>query len=100
MTVKYTILFTQGAVFDLDHYVKVHMPMLAKSFPSTLLSWEVSTLPADAPFCVQAHVEWANEEAFNSLPQSEAGRKVFADIPNFSKEQPIFMKCQPLASGP
>ncbi|PVH87943.1 hypothetical protein DL98DRAFT_509465 [Cadophora sp. DSE1049] len=93
------ILFTQGAVFDTDYYVKVHMPLIAKSFPSTLLSWEVNTLPSDAPFCIQAQVEWTTEEAFASLPNSEAGQKIFADVPNFSKEGPIFMKLQPIAGS-
>jgi len=92
------ILFTQGAVFDVDYYVKFHMPLLAKSFPSTLVSWEVNKLPADAPFCIQAQVEWTTEEAFTSLPLTEAGQKIFADVPNFSKESPIFMKLQILAS--
>ncbi|KAH7382880.1 hypothetical protein BKA64DRAFT_171984 [Cadophora sp. MPI-SDFR-AT-0126] len=99
MTVTYTILFTQGAVFDTDYYVKVHMPLIAKSFPSTLLSWEVNTLPSDAPFCIQTQVEWTTEEAFASLPGSEAGQKIFADVPNFSKEAPIFMKLQPIAGS-
>ena len=75
------------------------MPLIAKYFPSTLVSWEVNTLPADAPFCIQAQVEWSTEEAFTSLPHSEAGRKIFADIPNFSNGVPIFMKLEPLASG-
>ncbi|KAH9220875.1 hypothetical protein DL95DRAFT_289210, partial [Leptodontidium sp. 2 PMI_412] len=92
-------LFTQGAVFDVDYYVKEHMPLIARSFPSTLVSWEVNTLPTDAPFCILAQVEWTTEEAFDSLPLSEAGQKIFADVSNFSKSAPIFMKLQPLASG-
>ncbi|KAI9733426.1 MAG: hypothetical protein M1834_003510 [Cirrosporium novae-zelandiae] len=100
MTVKYTILFPQGAIFDLDHYVKVHMPMLAKFFPSTFLSWEVFSLPEDAPYAIETHVEWTSQEAFEAINQTEEGKKVFADVPNFSKKPPIFMKCQPVASGP
>ncbi|KAH6661838.1 hypothetical protein B0J14DRAFT_611622 [Halenospora varia] len=76
------------------------MPMLAKFFPSTLLSWEVFSLPANAPYGVEAHVEWTSEEVFDSPPHSEEGKSVFADVPNFSKEPPVFMKCQLVASGP
>lgn len=94
------ILFPQGAVFDLQYYVKVHMPMLANFFPETFLAWEVFSTPTDAPYGVIAQVKWTSEEAFNALPQSDGGKTVFADIPKFSKEAPIFIKLQPLASGP
>ncbi|KAH7025535.1 hypothetical protein B0J12DRAFT_685867 [Macrophomina phaseolina] len=99
MTVRYTILFPKGSIFNKDHYIKFHMPLIQEHFPD-LLRWEVSTLPEDAPYMVVTRVEWTSAEAFDSMHHVEAGKKVFADIANFSSSPPIFMKETPLASAP
>ena len=74
--------------------------MIARLFPGNLLSWEVATFPADAQYGVEAHVEWTTQEAFDSMSTTEEGKKIFANIPNFAKEAPIFTKSTPLANGP
>ncbi|GME64521.1 hypothetical protein M1834_003510 [Neofusicoccum parvum] len=102
MVVKYTILFPKGSIYDMDHYTKIHMPMIAAAFPVDFLRWEVATFPAEASFMAVCHVEWTSAEAFESMsqPGSEAGKKIFADVPNFSTEAPIFMMEKYVAGGP
>ncbi|KAF4544512.1 Ethyl tert-butyl ether degradation EthD [Lasiodiplodia theobromae] len=101
MTAKYLILFPRGSIFNKEHYLKVHMPLIAKHYPDDFLSWEAVELAADAAYEIATRVEWTTAEAFESLHHSEAGKEIFADIPNFASAPAIFIKEEKvLGSGP
>jgi uncharacterized protein (TIGR02118 family) len=68
-----------------DYYVTTHVP-LAKQLPglkSCAYGFPAALGPGDAPFCVFTAV-FDSAEAMGQALQSEIGRKVAADVPNYS----------------
>lgn len=56
-----TVIYPQGAKFDKDYYKSTHMPLVEKNWKSYgLKSWKVVYFPDDAPYSVQALLEWEN----------------------------------------
>ncbi|WP_031335851.1 EthD family reductase [Rhodopseudomonas sp. B29] len=68
-----------------SYYVKTHVP-LAKQLPglrSCSFGFPAALGPGDAPFCIfQALFDSA--EAMGQALQSDIGRKVASDVPNYS----------------
>ena len=87
-----TVLYPQGADFKMDYYKTSHMPMVQKHWAQYgLKSWKVLQFGDDAPYCVQATLEWDKMEDFQTAANSPEAKTVLGDIPNFSDKQPVLM---------
>jgi uncharacterized protein (TIGR02118 family) len=94
----------------MDYYLKTHMPLVQEKWgPSGLKSWKVclqalSSYPAithipqvlkfgdDAPYCVQATLEWGSMSDFQKATQDKAAMDaIMGDVSNFSNTNPKLM---------
>ena len=92
MPVVFTVSYPNDADvnFDLDYYLKSHMPMVEKIWtPFGLKSWHVLTYPkgSDNPYIVQAMMRFEDDALDKALAAAEA-KEIFEDIPKFSNKQP------------
>ena len=94
--VKVSVLYAykEGSSFNLDYYLKSHMPMVQRklgpackqvSVEQGISGAQPGTKPA---FSVVAHMLFDSVEAFQTAfgPHSA---EIMADIPNYTNEQPI-----------
>lgn len=97
-TATVTVLYpaNEGYKFDMDYYLKTHMPLVAKRWgPMGLKQYYVSDLrDTKQPYSVQATLVW--EHADGGLAAFKAGGdahgpEIMGDITNFSSEQPILL---------
>jgi uncharacterized protein (TIGR02118 family) len=94
--IKVSVLYPQsaGSKFDMDYYVKKHMPMVRQKVGSALKGMAVEQglsggQPGTAPTYIAAgHLTFESVEAFQAAfgPHSAA---IMADIPNYTNIQPI-----------
>ncbi|KAF3767321.1 hypothetical protein M406DRAFT_355536 [Cryphonectria parasitica EP155] len=96
-----TVLYPakEGYTFDMDYYLKTHMPLVTSKWTSFgLKQYYVTDLRNEAqPYSVQATLIWDDLEGFAKGGQAH-GAEVMGDIKNFSSEQPIIIKGGVLAS--
>lgn len=57
-----------------------------------LKGWSVIEFDDDAPYKVQATLDWGSVEEVTKAVESEVAQTVFGDIPNFSDKQPVVLK--------
>lgn len=97
-TATVTILYPvkEGYTFDMDYYLKKHMPLVAEKWgPFGLKQYYVTDLrDTQQPYSVQATLIW--EHADGGLAGFKAGGEahgpeVMGDVANFSSEQPILL---------
>lgn len=87
----------EGGKFDLDYYLKTHMPLVQKNWGSMGLSkWEVVNykegLGGAAPdFTISATLFWESKDAMDKALKDESAKEVFGDVPNFTNIQPKFI---------
>ncbi|KAI2466870.1 hypothetical protein F4781DRAFT_334310 [Annulohypoxylon bovei var. microspora] len=84
------IAYKMGAKFDLDYYLKTHMPLVQKAWASFgLKSWKVAhyTNP-DSAYVVQAWLEFDEMSQWDKASTAPEAEPVFADIPNFTNVSP------------
>ena len=67
--------------------------------PAGLISWDIITFPADAPYQVQASLKWKSVEDFNAAAASEDAKAIFGDIKNFTSAEPVLLKGEVVASS-
>ena len=102
MPVIASVLYPFGSKFDMDYYLKTHMPhVLNKWGPFGLQRYEVvdfthglQGLDLDqtkTPYGTVAILHWHDTGGMAEGVKSEAESKVFADVPNFSDKAPIFI---------
>lgn len=81
---------TQGAKFDMDYYLSIHMPLAEKAWTKAgLLKWDVTEPKPNADgtppkYRILTVMTFESEEAWvtsSSLPEST---EVFADIPKYT----------------
>jgi uncharacterized protein (TIGR02118 family) len=78
--------------FTQDYYLKTHMPLVESKWKQYgLKSWKVLQFPSDAPYSVQATLEWDSKEDFEKALGSEETKEVLGDVPNFSDKNPVLM---------
>lgn len=81
--------------FDLDYYIATHMRLVSETWePVGLQSWTVTDHIDDdsQPYVITAALVWNSLEDFATGESTEAGKKVFGDIPNFTDIKPIVIK--------
>lgn len=101
-TAQVTVLYPRkdGAKFDMDYYLATHMPLVSKHWTKYgLKSYSVTQLSPDAPYSVQAAMEWENIGAFQKAGQGPEAKEIFADVANFSSETPILCAGEVVGSG-
>lgn len=87
-----TVLYPQGTQFNMEYYLSSHMPLVSKKLSQYgLKSWKVLEFGGDAPYCVQATLEWESQQAFEQGAGSPDMKEVLDDVPNFSDKQPTLM---------
>lgn len=93
-----TVLYPakEGYKFDMDYYLKTHMPLVTKLWgPFGLKQYYISDLRnSEQPYTVQATLVW--ERADGALAGFKAavdghGKEVMGDVTNFSSESPIIL---------
>ena len=74
----------------MSYYMSTHMPLVQKNWSAYgLKSWKVLQFPADAPYCVQATLEWGSIDEFQKAATSESAKEVLGDVKNFSDKDPV-----------
>lgn len=87
-----TVLYPQGTKFDMDYYKAKHMPLVHNSWKKYgLTSWKVLTFPSDAPYSVQATLEFDSFANFEKASTSPEAQEVFGDVKNFSDNGPTLL---------
>lgn len=90
-----TVLYPKGCKFDMDYYMKTHMPLVQKSWSQYgLKSWKVINFGEEAEYKVQATLEFGSMDEFQKAGAGSEAPEVMGDIKNFCDGQPI------LLSGP
>jgi uncharacterized protein (TIGR02118 family) len=68
------------------------MPLVQKNWGQYgLQSWKVLKFGDDAPYCVQATLEWGSLSDFQKAATSDSAKEVLGDVPNFSDKDPVLM---------
>ncbi|KAI0888334.1 uncharacterized protein GGS22DRAFT_155608 [Annulohypoxylon maeteangense] len=76
--------------FDMDYYLKNHMPLVQKTWASAgLKSWKVAQYSnADSPYAVMAWLEFGELSQWEKATSAPEAASVFADIANFTDAVP------------
>lgn len=83
--------------FDLDYYLKSHMPLVAEKFGKHgLKKWDVLEFKpggdgAKPTYCIGATLYWDSPDHMGAALASEDAKPVFGDIPNFCNKGPVFL---------
>lgn len=93
MSLTVTVLYPakEGAKFDMDYYLKTHMPLVSNRWgPLGLKQWYITDLrQSGGPYSVQATLIWdTGFDGFKAANDAH-GAEVMGDVANFSSEQPV-----------
>ncbi|CAJ2505467.1 Uu.00g128610.m01.CDS01 [Anthostomella pinea] len=88
-----SVIYPAGTKFDMDYYLKSHMPLVQKKWaPYGLTSWKVAHYTNEgAPYVVQAWLEFGSADQWAKASASPEAKEVMGDIPNFSDKQPAML---------
>ncbi|PPJ58264.1 hypothetical protein CBER1_07311 [Cercospora berteroae] len=87
-----TVVYPQGAKFNMDYYKSTHMPLVQEKWGKFgLKSWKVLKFPDDAAYTVQATLEWDSISDFQNAATSPEAKEVLGDVPNFSDKEPVIL---------
>ncbi|KAM0717515.1 hypothetical protein Q7P37_007367 [Cladosporium fusiforme] len=99
MSATTTVIYEKGTDFKMDYYLKTHMPLVQQKWSEYgLKSWKVLQFPDDAPYCVQATLEWGSMDDFKKAATSPALQDIMDDVKNFSNTTPKLMTGQLVGS--
>jgi uncharacterized protein (TIGR02118 family) len=83
-----------GARFDMDYYLRSHMPMVQRRLGAPLRRMAVEQGLAGGasgeppPFLAAGHLHFDSLEAFEQAFAAHAG-PILADVPNYTNTQPV-----------
>lgn len=91
-----SVLYPNGprARFDMDYYLRSHIPMVQRELGSALRGVTVEqglgggAPGAPPPFLAAAHLRFDSVEAFQGAFAAHA-EPILADIPNYTDTQPV-----------
>ncbi|KAI1061339.1 uncharacterized protein FIESC28_07260 [Fusarium coffeatum] len=79
------IQYPSGHDFDVDYYLKTHMPLAEKTWKSKgLKSAEVIQLGGDSPYQIYSILRWESMAAFQAAAGAEDAKAVHDDVKNFT----------------
>ncbi|KAF7944579.1 uncharacterized protein EAE97_005212 [Botrytis byssoidea] len=93
MSVIVTVIYpkTETSTFDLDYYMKTHMPLVQEKWGAHgLKNWTVTKLDESAGYSMQAILWFESKEAWAAGAAAE-GPTIMGDVPNFSSEKPLLV---------
>ena len=100
--IQITVLYPNAsdANFNMDYYLKTHMPMVAEQFgPHGFKGYSVCKIKGipkpdktmdPGPYSVQALLNFDSIKDFQAA-LGATGEKVMGDVPNFSNQQPTLL---------
>lgn len=92
MTATTTVVYPQGVKFNKDYYKSTHMPLVQEKWEKFgLKSWRVIYFGDDAPYAVQASLEWGSIQDFQDAAGSPEAKEVLGDVPNFADKDPVIL---------
>ncbi|KAI6771435.1 hypothetical protein HG531_009060 [Fusarium graminearum] len=87
------VVYPSGPSFDMDYYLKTHMPLVASKWgPLGLKNYKILNFQEGAPYQVQATLEWEGVEVFDKAAANEVTKEIFGDIKNFYNGEPMLLK--------
>jgi len=94
-----TVLYPneEDATFDMDYYLKTHMPMVLKQWAQhglqsyTVIKFIPGSDGSRPPYSVQATLQWKDREGVEKALAGEEQKIIFGDVKNFSNKGPVFM---------
>jgi len=100
MPATITVLYKQGTKFDMDYYKKTHMPLVGEKWtPYGLKSWKVLQFGPEAPYTVQATLEWGDISEVQKASTSAAAKAIMDDVPNFSDTEAVLFAGEVVATS-
>ncbi|KEY64523.1 hypothetical protein S7711_03590 [Stachybotrys chartarum IBT 7711] len=96
MAFSSTVLYPKNkeSTFDMEYYLNTHMPLVQEVWgPFGMQGWQVIKYDANdgVPFSVAAILTWKDEASYEAGRSSPRTPEVFADVPKFSNETPLFL---------
>ncbi|KAI1122002.1 hypothetical protein F5Y10DRAFT_255109 [Nemania abortiva] len=91
MTYIVSVKYPAGTTFDMDYYLKTHMPLVQKLWtPYGLKAWKIAQYDnAGAPYVVQAWLEWESKEHADKGIGGLDATTIFDDVAKFSDKKPV-----------
>ncbi|KAF2863400.1 hypothetical protein K470DRAFT_255106 [Piedraia hortae CBS 480.64] len=94
-----TVLYHKGTTLDMDHYLKVHIPLVEKLWgPYGMESAKVYKMDDDAAFCAQATLTWGSLDQIKKALAAPATKEIQDDVKKFADKEPIFIFGETLVS--
>jgi len=97
-----TVLYPaeEGATFDLDYYLKTHMPLVQSKWGKYgMTGWHVCHADPGAAFSVMCTLYFETREKYVEASKDPATKEVMDDVSNFSNKQPIMLVGEVIANG-
>ncbi|OTB00259.1 hypothetical protein M426DRAFT_324410 [Hypoxylon sp. CI-4A] len=88
-----SVAYPKGGKFDMEYYVKKHMPFVQlKWSPFGLKAWRVAhyTNP-ESPYIAQAWLEFVDEPSWAKASVSNEAKEIFSDIPSYTDATPVVL---------
>jgi uncharacterized protein (TIGR02118 family) len=94
--IRFTVLYpsSEGGVFDMDYYLKTHIPMFQRCMGAALKDIRVeqglcgATPESPAPFVAAVHGTFDSVDAFERAFAPHVA-EIQADIPKYTNIQPV-----------
>ena len=94
--IRFSVLYpaTDGRKFDMDYYLKTHIPLFQKRLGAAIKDIRVEQgmsgiMPGSgAPYVAMVHASFDSAEAFQSAFLPHAA-EIQGDIPNYTDIQPV-----------
>ncbi|CAM1503367.1 Fc.00g081430.m01.CDS01 [Cosmosporella sp. VM-42] len=100
MAAKIFIQYPVGYDFDLEYYMKIHMPLVQKTWePLGLRNWEIFKFAPGSQYQIGAVLTWDTVSAFNEAAAGSTGQIVFGDLKNFTAGEPTVLGGDPVPRG-
>ncbi|KAJ6779289.1 hypothetical protein PWT90_07904 [Aphanocladium album] len=83
------IIYPSGHDFDMDYYLKEHMPIVENNWKQFgLQGFDIIQFPPGQKYQVQAILKWDTLESYAAASKSESAAVVLGDIAKFTTAKP------------
>lgn len=98
MPANSTVLYPASSdlTFDLDYYLKKHMPLAVKKWAKYgLKDWKVVQFAPGAdgsqPYSIGAILTWESADGIRKALTGEEAAEVMGDVKNYTNKNPVFL---------